>query len=369
MSEIALLHYWLTNMRGGENVLAEFCRLYPDADIFTHAWNPQTVKEPFCKHRIHESFISRLPGARSGCQKYLPLMPTALRQLDLSEYDVLISSESGPAKGVRKAPGALHICYCHTPMRYLWDMYQEYYDNAGIAGKLGMRLFRDYLRRYDLASAEGVDHFVANSRFVAERIQRIYHRDSTVIYPPVDTAFFREAETGDKQDYYLYVGQLIDYKRPDLAVESCLKLKRKLVIVGDGNCRAKLEKRCAGNSDIVFAGRCSGDLLRQYYAGARALLFPGVEDFGIVPLEAQATGTPVIALGRGGALETVRDRETGLFFDTPDAEALCEAIERFEASTWNARRCAEHAEKFNPQRFRDEFSAFVTNKRHEYFQR
>ena len=359
MPNIALLHYWLTNMRGGENVLAEFCRLYPQADIFTHAWNPAAVKEPFNTHRITETFIASLPGARSGCQKYLPLMPAALRRLDLSQYDLLISSESGPVKGVTKRRGAVHICYCHTPMRYLWDMYREYYANAGLGGKIGMRLFRDSLRRYDLKSAEGVDHFIANSRFVAERIKRIYNRESTVIYPPVETAFFRSGRTSDRKDYYLYVGQLIPYKRPDLALEASLRLGRKLVLVGDGECRAALEKRCAGNPDIVFAGRATGETLRRYYAEARALIFPGVEDFGIVPLEAQAAGTPVIALGRGGALETVRDGETGLFFSQPEVDSLCEAVRYFEEKEWDPELISQHSEKFNPQRFRDEFSAFV----------
>jgi len=360
MPNIALLHYWLTNRRGGENVLAEICRLFPDADLFTHAWNPEQITEPFNQHQIHESFIASLPGARRGCQKYLPLMPTALRRLDLSSYDLLISSESGPVKGVRKRPDAIHICYCHTPMRYLWDMYQEYYDHAGIGGKIGMRLFRNYLRRYDLASADGVDYFIANSRFIAERISRIYHRESTVIYPPVDTAYFRPDGKTQKQDYYLFVGQLNEYKRPDLAVEACLRLNRKLILVGDGECRSILEKRCGENPNIIFAGRSSREALRHYYAEARALLFPGIEDFGIVPLEAQAAGTPVIAFGAGGALETVLDQKTGLFFSAANSASLCEAMEQFEAMHWNPDAAIRHAESFNPQRFRDQISAFVT---------
>ena len=185
MEKVALLHYWLTNMRGGENVLAEFCRLFPDADIFTHAWNPEKVREPFASHRITETFIGRLPLARRKCQMYLPLMPSALARLDLSGYDLILSSESGPIKGIRKPAGARHVCYCHTPMRYIWDMYEDYYQAAGFGGRIAMRLFRDFMRRYDLRSAESVDMFLANSRFVAERIKRIYGRDSTVVYPPV----------------------------------------------------------------------------------------------------------------------------------------------------------------------------------------
>ncbi len=222
----ALLHYWLVNRRGGENVLAEFCRLWPEADIFTHAWNPEAIGEPFSSHRIVESFIGRLPGARRNCQKYLPLMPAAIRRLDLSGYKLIVSSESGPIKGVRKPKEALHVCYCHTPMRYLWDMYEDYYRTTGPAGKAAMRIFRDYLRRYDLASAGSVDAFIANSGFVADRIRRIYGRESTVIYPPVESGFFREAAGSPKEDYYLFVGQLIAYKRPDLAIAACRKLGR-----------------------------------------------------------------------------------------------------------------------------------------------
>ena len=227
----ALLHYWLVNRRGGENVLAEFCRLWPEADIFTHAWNPEAIGEPFSSHRIVESFIGRLPGARRNCQKYLPLMPVAIRRLDLSGYKLIVSSESGPIKGVRKPKEALHVCYCHTPMRYLWDMYEDYYRTTGLAGKAAMRIFRDYLRRYDLASAGSVDAFIANSGFVADRIRRIYGRESTVIYPPVESGFFREAAGSPKEDYYLFVGQLIAYKRPDLAIAACRKLGRRLILV------------------------------------------------------------------------------------------------------------------------------------------
>jgi glycosyltransferase involved in cell wall biosynthesis len=360
MPGTALLHYWLTNMRGGENVLVEFCRLYPQADIFTHAWNPVTVKEPFDKHRVTETFIASLPGARRGCQKYLPLMPAALRRLDLSQYDLLISSESGPAKGVTKRSGTVHICYCHTPMRYLWDMYHEYYANAGIGGKIGMRIFRDYLRRYDLKSAEGVDHFIANSRFVAERIKRIYNRESTVIYPPCDSEYFSAVErSSGPEDYYLFVGQLIAYKRPDLAVDACRKLGRKLVIAGDGNLRRTLEESSAGDTNIQFVGRPSRDQLRKLYAGARALLFPGVEDFGIVPVEAQATGTPVIALGKGGALETIHPNKTGLFFTVETVQSLIDAIIEFETKSWDTCCIRAHAEQFNAARFRREFSRFV----------
>ncbi len=356
MSDTALVHYWLTNMRGGENVLAELCGLFPDADIFTHACARSKMPGKILSHKITETFIGRLPGAHSGCQKYLPLMPLALKRLDLSGYRLIISSESGPAKGFRKPAGAFHVCYCHTPMRYLWDMYDDYYRAAGFAGKLAMRIFRDPLRRYDLASADSVDRFIANSEFVAERIRRIYGRDSTVIHPPVDTSFFQAARE-PKEDYYLFAGQLIGYKRPDLAAAACRRMNRKLVFVGDGPMRRMLER--PGDPLIRFTGRVEHEGLRKLYAGAKALIFPGIEDFGIVPLEAQAAGTPVIALGKGGALETVVPEKTGIFFPEPAVESLCGAIEQFESMKFEDSVLRKNPERFSCAVFDHKFMDFI----------
>lgn len=359
--KISLLHYWLTNMRGGENVLEQFCRIWPDADIFTHACNPYVLPETIRSHDIKTTFINKLPGAQKNCQKYLPLMPTALNKLDLSGYDLIISSESGPVKGIRKPAGATHICYCHTPMRYLWDMYGEYFHNTSLAGKTAMFIFKNYLRKYDLKSAESVDHFIANSNFVAERVKRIYNRKSTVIYPPVNTDFFAAGEY-EKGDYYLFVGQLIPYKQPMLAVEACRKLNRRLIVVGDGDQRGELES--VAGPGTSFAGRASGGDLRKLYAEARALLFPGIEDFGIVPLEAQAAGTPVLALRAGGAMETVVDGLTGLFLDCPDVDSMCAAIEEFEhrESAFAPDTMANHATSFSEERFRNEIKQFVKSR-------
>ena len=351
----ALLHYWLTNLRGGEKVLAEFCRMFPEADLYTHAWNRERIGEPFASHRIIETAIGHLPGARNSCQKYLPLMPGALKRLDLSGYDLLLSSESGPVKGIRKPAGALHICYCHTPMRYLWDMYEEYYRAAGIAGKVAMRLFREPLRRYDRKSAEAVDCFIANSHFVAERIRRIYGRESTVIHPPAEVSFFQEGKY-EKKGYFLFVGQLTDYKRPDLAVEACRRMNRRLILVGEGPLKERLEARADGR--IIFAGRAEGEKLRRLYAEAEALLFPGVEDFGIVPVEAQAAGTPVLALGQGGALETVTEK-TGIFFPEPTVESLCGALEEFESRIFDPAELKRHAEAFSVEHFRSRMKEFL----------
>lgn len=365
----ALLHYWLTNMRGGEKVLAALGKLFPEADVFTHAYVPRAFGEASRRclwgHRVSESFIARLPLGRRHPQAYLPLMPAASRALELDGYGLIVSSESGPIKGIRKPAGARHICYCHTPMRYLWDMYDAYYRSAGPAGKAAMKLFTGHLRKEDMKSAEAVDEFVANSAFVAKRIKRIYGRESVVVHPPVDVGFFSgEASLPtsfgfDPETYYLYAGELRDYKRPDLAVEACMKMNRNLVVVGNGKLRDSLSRRSGGHANIVFLGRVSDEDLRGVYANARALLFPGVEDFGIVPVEAQAAGVPVIAMGEGGALETVVDGETGLFFDRPDVASLCAAIEEFEKKSWSAERCRAHASGFSERSFLDGFAARV----------
>ena len=331
----ALLHYWLTNMRGGEKVLAALGELFPDADVFTHAFGRGMSEEGRGKrwrnHDVYESFIASLPLGRRHPQTYLPLMPLATRALKLKGYDLIVSSESGPIKGIRKPKGARHVCYCHTPMRYLWDLHDEYYREAGIGGKLAMKLFTPYLRKEDLRSADSVDAFVANSHFVAERIRRIYGRDSVVVHPPVNVDFFSAPieqpsnRTIKQFPYYLFVGANVKYKRLDLAEAACRRMGRKLVVakgVGD-------------------------EELRALYAGAKALIFPGIEDFGIVPVEAQAAGTPVIAFGKGGALETVVDGVTGIFFKEQSVESLCHAIEEFEGRDFHPDACLENSMKFN----------------------
>ncbi len=338
----ALLHYWLTNRRGGEQVLSALGRLLPDADVYTHAFGPK-MRTPgedgvWEGHSVRETFIARLPFGRRKPQAYLPLMPCAMRGLKLDGYDLIVSSESGPIKGIRKPKGARHVCYCHTPMRYLWDLHDEYYRDAGLFGKLAMRLFTPYLRREDLKSADSVDAFVANSAFVAERLKRIYGRDATVVHPPVDVAFFGDCER-TPGDYYLFAGAPVKYKRLDLARAACARLGRRLVVAG--------------------GGEFTREDMRAAYAGARALLFPGMEDFGIVPVEAQAAGTPVIAYGVGGARETVVEGETGLFFAEQTVESLCSAIEEFEGRTWLPERCRAQAARFAPAIFDRQMKAVL----------
>ena len=342
--KVALLHYWLTNMRGGEKVLAALGEMFPDADVFTHAFADRMRDEAEGRdvggrwkgHAVRETFVATLPTGREHPQRYLPLMPWASRSLKLDGYDLLISSESGPIKGIRKPAGARHVCYCHTPMRYLWDLHDDYYRDASVPEKLAMRLFTGYLRKEDLKSAESVDTFVANSGFVAERIKRIYGRESVVVHPPVDVDFFSAAPAPSDRAYYLFAGAPVKYKRLDLAKAACAKMGRELKVAGGGN--------------------CTDEELRALYAGAKALLFPGVEDFGIVPVEAQAAGTPVIAYGAGGALETVKAGETGLFFRDQTVDSLCAAIEEFEGRTWSDVSCRANAVRFSPRVFVDKMS-------------
>lgn len=322
------MHYWLVRMRGGEKVVESLCRLFPDADLFTHVYDPGGVSETIRSHRVQETFVGRLPAARTRYPRYLPLMPAALARLDLSDYDLVLSSEAGPAKGVRVREGSLHVCYCHTPMRYVWDLYEEYRDSAGPATRLVMPPLVQWLRRWDRRTAQGVDHFIANSEHVKARIRRHYGRGAEVIHPPVDTRQF--TPRNGPGSYYLFVGHLVAYKRADLAVRAATRLGRRLIVVGDGEELPNL--RAIAGPSVEFVGRQTADTLRDLYAGCRALLFPGEEDFGIVPVEAMACGRPVLALGRGGALETVVDGETGLFFGSRTEEALVEAILRFECA-------------------------------------
>ena len=334
----ALLHYWLTNVRGGEKVLAALGEMLPEADIFTHAYVRENMEGLFDGRKVTESFIASMPFGRKHPQVYLPLMPTATHALKLDGYDLIVSSESGPIKGIRKPKSARHVCYCHTPMRYLWDMHDEYFHTAGIGGKLAMKLFTPYLRREDLKSAESVDEFVANSAFVAERIKRIYGRESVVVHPPVDVEFF-SAAARKAGDYYLFVGAPVAYKRLDLAEEACRRMGRRLVVAGGGS--------------------ATGEELRGLYAGAKALLFPGLEDFGIVPVEAQAAGCPVIAYGAGGALETVVEGRTGMFFKEQTVESLCAAIEEFESREFSPDACRENARRFAKSVFIDKMNGIL----------
>jgi glycosyltransferase involved in cell wall biosynthesis len=319
----AIVHYWLLGRRGGEKVLEALCRLLPDADIFTLFCDPRTLTEEVRRHRIVTSFLNPLRG---GYRSLLPLMPMALESFDLRGYDLVVSSESGPAKGVITGSGTYHVCYCHTPMRYLWDLYHDYrldWTRSRLK-RAAMTPLANYLRLWDFASAARVDEFVANSENVRQRIRKTYRRDAEVAHPPVavESFYWKPAE-----DYFLVVSELVAYKRIDSVVRQFAANGWRLRIAGDGPEYRRLRGMAAPN--VEFLGRVSDGDLRELYARCRAFLLAGEEDFGITAVEALASGKPVIALGRGGALETV-PTYGGVFYEEPAEDAIAGALDRFE---------------------------------------
>lgn len=355
--KVAIIHYWLVGMRGGEKVLEALCRMYPEAVIYTHVYDPEVISPAIKKHKIITTFINKLPRAARMYKTYLPLMPLALELLDLSDYDLVLSSESGPAKGVIPPPGSVHVCYCHTPMRYIWNMYHEYRSRAGILTRLVMPPLAHYLRLWDTASAARVDHFVANSRTVANRIRRYYGRDAQVIFPPVDTHAFQPVPASELGDFYLMAGELVAYKRPDLAVRAFNESGRKLVVIGGGEMLETM-RRLAGPT-VTVLGPQPFDVLKRHYAQCRALIFPGEEDFGLVPIEAMASGRPVIAYGRGGATETVVDGVTGVFFPEQTPAALNAAVARLDQLTLDVSKIVQHAQNFSIAVFEREMKIMI----------
>jgi glycosyltransferase involved in cell wall biosynthesis len=356
----AIVHYWLVNMRGGEKVLEALLEMFPGADIFTHVYDPKEVSELINSHRVYTSYIQKLPLAKKFYQKYMPLMPRALMEFDLRGYDLIISSESGPAKGVVPDPDAYHICFCHSPMRYLWDMYHEYFRDSGFITRFFMKRLIPSLRIWDLASANLVDRFITNSHYVAKRIGRYYKREAEVVYVPVSIEKFLPLERRP-EDFYLFFGQLVGYKRADLAIEACVQSGRKLVVAGSG--ASKKETRRYGKSALVrFLGRVSDEETGELFSRARALLFPGIEDLGLVPIEANAAGCPVIAYRKGGALDTVKEHVTGLFFDEQNAASLIGAMDRFEASEEsfkNREAFTAQVRQFSREAFKERVSEII----------
>ena len=324
--KVAIVHYWLVGMRGGEKVVEILCDLYPDADIFTLVCDPSAISEKIRRHKITTSFLQKMGGVRHY-QKMLPLMPYALESFDLTAYDLIISSEAGPAKGIIPGPDALHICYCHSPMRYIWDLYPQYRAAAGPVTRALMSLTAPSLRQWDVSTSHRVDHFIANSAYVARRIERYYRRDAHVVHPPVNLARFSQGQHSEPEDYYLCAGQVTPYKKIEIAVEACTRMGKQLVVIGAGASPTLL--RLAGPT-VKFLGAVDDATMNLHFANCKALLFPGVEDFGIVPLEVMASGRPVIAFAKGGALETVIDGYTGIFFFEQTADAVIDAIGRFE---------------------------------------
>ena len=349
---VAIAHDWLTVPGGSEQVLLELLEMFPQAEIFTSVYDPAPWPEQLKARPVHASFLNRLPGASRRYQLLLPLMNAAFRSFDLSRFDLVLSSSHACAKNVRAPRSALHVCYCHTPMRYAWD---ESFLRGEVPGPVLMlaRPVLAWLRRQDVIGAAGVDAFVANSRHVAERIARHWGRTATVVHPPVDIEPLLGLERRPG-DHYLVFGRVVPYKRVDLAVEACTRLGRHLVVAGSG--RALDGLRARAGQRIELRGSVDAGERDRLFSEARALLFPGEEDFGIVPVEAQAAGVPVIAYDVGGARETVVDGSTGVLFEPQSADALARAIDRFEGLDFDERTLRAHARGFARERFRAEMA-------------
>jgi glycosyltransferase involved in cell wall biosynthesis len=392
-ARVAVVHDWLTIPGGSEQVVLELLEMFPQAELFTSIYDPASWPAQITERPVHSSFLNRLPGATRHYPKLLPLMNAAFRSFDLSRFDLVLSSSHACAKNVRTAPGTLHVCYCHTPMRYAWEQGFLEGEDVGRALRLALPPLLAWLRRVDRAGAAGPDVFVANSRHVAERIERYYGRSAEVVHPPVDVEHYLglervfEGAAGGSGEaggavktgvggeaaqaaggYYFTFGRVVPYKRVDLAVAACARLGRRLRVAGDGRALeavraqadgAGVQAGAAGGADIELLGKVSAAERDRLLSGARALLFPGEEDFGIVPVEAQAAGLPVIAYGVGGAAETVIDGRTGVLFDEQSVEGLAAAIERFEGLALDAEAARENARRFGRERFRAEMADVI----------
>lgn len=352
--KVALVHEWLVTLGGSERVVWAMHRLFPSAPVHTTVYHPAKLPAPFHSLDVRPSFLQAFPGSHRYYPSLLPLMPLAFEQFDFRGYDVVLSSSHACAKGIVTTPDTLHICYTHTPMRYAWDLYPTYQARVPAPLRPLSAAMLSSLRSWDVTASNRVDHFLANSKEVARRIAKHYRRPSTVIHPPIEMGPFRPVAP---EDHYLVVSRLVPYKRVDLAVQACTRLNRKLRVVGDGPLYRQL-KAIAGPT-VEFTGHLPDEQVRAEMAQCRALLFPAFEDFGMVPLEVQATGRPVIAYGAGGALETVIDGVTGAFFGEQSVESLSEAIRRFETKDFEPVAIRRHAEAFDLRHFEAQLLAFV----------
>lgn len=356
----AIIHDWLTVYAGAEKTLEQILALYPDADIFTIVdFLPQKDRGFLAGHTITTTFIQNLPFAQKKYRNYLPLMPLAIEQFDLSGYDLVISSSHAVAKGVITGPNQLHVSYVHSPIRYAWDLQHQYLKESnlekGLKGWIAKYLLHK-MRIWDYRTSNGVDYFLANSNFIAKRIYKVYRRESTVIYPPVDTSSFELYE--NKEDFYFTASRMVPYKKMDLIVEAFSQMPdKKLIVIGDGPDFQKIKLKAKEN--VILMRYQSFDILKDYMQRARAFVFAAEEDFGITPVEAQACGTPVIAFAKGGALETVLDGISGLFFEDQDAKSLHDAIKRFEQIHFDPNLVRKNAEKFSNEKFKTQFKSFL----------
>ncbi len=355
---IAIVHEVLIGMGGAERGLRDILKVFPEADIYTLIYKKDKMSQYFPNAPIYTTYFQKIPKAEKLYQKMVPLMPGAWERLDLTGYDLVISSSNSCCKGVITGPSSVHICYCHTPPRYFWDMFYEYKKNSGWLMRLILPPLIHRMRMWDRLAADRVDYFIANSEFTASRIKKFYRRDADVIYPGVHINDYDISDS--PEDYYLVVSRFVTYKRIDLAIEACNMLKKRLVIIGGRGDADRHLHKIAGPT-IEFMGHLSDEEMMRYYVKAKAFLFPGREDFGITPVEAQSAGVPVLAYAAGGALETVVCGKTGLYFHEQTAAALAECICTFEKEgvEYNRRQIREHSLKFSEERFRREIREFV----------
>jgi glycosyltransferase involved in cell wall biosynthesis len=361
--KVALVHDWLTGMRGGEKVLEALCDLFPNAPIYSLLHLQGSVSKKIESHPIETSFLQYAPMVNRYYRHYLPLFPAAIETFSMEQYDLIISSSHCVAKAAIPAPSAIHICYCHTPMRYIWSHYADYFGNhkASLVKKIAIDPVIDRLRVWDVKTVGRVNHFVANSANVAQRIHKYYGRPSSVIYPPVDVDYFTPSEDPN-EDFYLMVTALVPYKRIEIAIEAFNRLGHRLKIAGTGPDAHALRKRAHPN--IEFLDRVSTEELRDLYRKAAAFIQPGEEDFGISMVESLACGTPVVAYGSGGATEIVTAPESGLFFNELSASALAETVDKIRGLRFNKALLREAALRFSPERFRLQFQTFVEDTVH-----
>lgn len=351
---VAVVHDWLTGMRGGEQVLEAILELVPQAELFCLFHFPRSVSPVIEARTIHTSFLQSLARSVPDYRLLLPLFPAAVRRWDLSSFDLIISSSHAVAKGVRTG-GRPHLCYCHTPMRYVWDRFDDYFPSG--LKRLAARPVAAWLRHWDVRSSATVTAFVANSSFVRDRIAQAYRRDATIVHPFVDDAFLAAPLVEEREDFDLIVSALVPYKRIDLAVAAARESGRRLIVIGDGPSRRALTD--AAGPNVQFAGSVSREVIIGYLSRARSLLLPGIEDFGITPLEAMALGTPVVAQRAGGAMDTVVDGRTGIFLDGPAVHSLQGALDAVAATRWNRAAIRAHAASFSRTRFLTEMGQAI----------
>lgn len=361
--KVAIVHDWLTNYGGAETIVELWLKMYPQADIYTLVYDPKKMKGHFENNKIYTSSLQKLPFASKIYTKLLKFMPKAFESFDLSTYDLVLCSSSSCAKGVIVPPSVPQIAYIHSPMRYAWDLYFDYKKRSGKLTRFFMNRWMPSIRQWDYISSQRIDTLIANSKYIQRRIKKFWNLDSKVIYPTLNPSRFFPSENDERKDYYVFFSRLVPYKRADLAIKACIKLNRKLVIIGGGSEFEKLKELAQNNSNIEFTGRAPDEIVLKHLQSCKALIFCAEEDFGITPIEAQACGTPVIAFGKGGACETVINEKTGVFFDKQEVDSLCEGILKFEKldseGCFNREEIIKQGNSFTEEKFINSFKETI----------